>query len=69
MPKFEANMNFYTFKPFCSMKLCNKRATVRFYMELLLSTTTRIATTRKQSLSGATPSASTGMVGNKYTEN
>ena len=32
------------------MKQCNKSATVKFHMELLLTTTTR-----KQSRSGATP--------------
>ena len=50
MPKFEANMNYITPGPPSSMKQCNKNATVKFHMELLLTTTTR-----KQSRSGATP--------------
>ena len=33
MPKFEANMNYC---PPSSMKQCNKSATVKFHMELLL---------------------------------
>ena len=45
MPKFEANMNYIPPSPPSSMKQCNKSATVKFHMELLL----------KQSLSGATP--------------
>ena len=51
MPKFEANMNYIPPNPPSSMKQCNKSATVKFHMELLLTTTTR-----KQSRSGATPS-------------
>ena len=51
MPKFEANMNYIPPSPRSSMKQCNKSATVKFHMELLLTTTTR-----KQSRSGATPS-------------
>ena len=50
MPKFEANMNYIPPSPPGSMKQCNKSATVKFHMELLLTTTTR-----KQSRSGATP--------------
>ena len=50
MPKFEANMNYRPPSPPSSMKQCNKSATVKFHMELLLTTTTR-----KQSRSGATP--------------
>ena len=50
MPKFEANMNCIPSSPPSSMKQCNKSATVKFHMELLLTTTTR-----KQSRSGATP--------------
>ena len=50
MPKFEANMNYILPSPPSSMKQCNKSATVKFHMELLLTTTTR-----KQSRSGATP--------------
>ena len=50
MPKFEANMNYIPPSPPSSMKQCNKSATVKFNMELLLT-----ATTRKQSRSGATP--------------
>ena len=50
MPKFEANMNYIPPSPPSSMKQCNKSATVKFQMELLLTTTTR-----KQSRSGATP--------------
>ena len=50
MPKFEANMNYIPPSPPSSMKHCNKSATVKFHMELLLTTTTR-----KQSRSGATP--------------
>ena len=45
MPKFE----LYTPSPPSSMKQCNKSATVKFHMELLLTTTTR-----KQSRSGGT---------------
>ena len=51
VPKFEANMNYIPPSPPSSMKQCNKSATVKFHMELLLTTTTR-----KQSRSGATPS-------------
>ena len=50
MPKFEANMNYIPPSPPSSMKQCNKSATVKFHMELLLTTTTR-----KQFRSGATP--------------
>ena len=50
MPEFEANMNRIPQSPPSSMKQCNESATVKFYMELLLTTTTR-----KQSCSGATP--------------
>ena len=50
MPKFEANMNNIPVSPPSSMKQCNKSATVKFHMELLLTTTTQ-----KQSRSGATP--------------
>ena len=50
MPKFEANMNYIPPSPPSSMKQRNKSATVKFHMELLLTTTTR-----KQCRSGATP--------------
>ena len=50
MPKFESNMNYIPPSPPSSMKQCNKSATVKFHMELLLTTTTR-----KQSRSGVTP--------------
>ena len=50
MPKFQANMNYIPPSPPSSMKQCNKSATVKFHIELLLTTTTR-----KQSRSGATP--------------
>ena len=50
MPEFEANMNYIPQSPPSSMKQCNKSATVKFHMELLLTTTTR-----KQSCSCATP--------------
>ena len=36
MPKFEANMNYIPPSPPSSMKQCNKSATVKFQMELLL---------------------------------
>ena len=36
MPKFEANMNYIPPIPPSSMKQCNKSATVKFHMELLL---------------------------------
>ena len=36
MPKFEANMNYIPPSPPSSMKQCNKSATVKFHMELLL---------------------------------
>ena len=36
MPKFEANMNYISPSPPSSMKQCNKSATVKFRMELLL---------------------------------
>ena len=51
MPKYEANMNYIPPSPSSSIKQCNKSATVKFHMELLLTTTTW-----KQSRSGATPS-------------
>ena len=47
MPKFEANMNYIPPSPPSSKKQCNKSATVKFHMELLL-----------QFRSGATPSVS-----------
>ena len=50
MPEFEANMNYIPKSPPSFMKQCNKSATVKFHMELLLTTTTR-----KQSCSCATP--------------
>ena len=50
MPNFEENMNYIPPSPPSSMKQCNKSASVKFHMELLFTTTTR-----KQSLSGATP--------------
>ena len=50
MPKFEANMNYIPQSPPRSMKQCNKSATVKFHMELLLTTTSQ-----KQSHSGTTP--------------
>ena len=36
MPKFEANMNYIHPCPSSSMKQCNKSATVKFHMKLLL---------------------------------
>ena len=36
MPKFEANRNYINPSPTSSMKQCNKSATVKFHMELLL---------------------------------
>ena len=36
MPKFEANTNYIHPSPPSSMKQCNKSATVKFHMELLL---------------------------------
>ena len=54
MSKFKANMNYISPGPPNSMKQCNKSATVKFHMELLLTTTTR-----KQSRLGATPAANT----------
>ena len=36
MPKFEANMNYIQPSAPSSMKQCNKSATVKFHMELLL---------------------------------
>ena len=36
MPKFEANINHLPSSPPSSMKQCNKSATVKFHMELLL---------------------------------
>ena len=36
MPKFKANMNYIPPSPPSSMKQCNKSATVKFHMELLL---------------------------------
>ena len=50
MPEFEVNMNCTPQSPPSSMKQCNKSATVKFHMELLLTTTTL-----KQSCSCATP--------------
>ena len=50
MSKFEANMSYIPPSPPSAMKQCNKSATVKFHMELLLT-----ATTRKQSHSSATP--------------
>ena len=50
MPEFEANMSYVPQSPPSSMKQCNKSATVKFHMELLLTTTTH-----KQSCSCATP--------------
>ena len=50
MPKFEANRNYKPPSPPSSMKQCNKSATVKFTLELLLTTMTR-----KQSRNGATP--------------
>ena len=50
MPKFEINMNYIPPSPPSSMKQCNKSVSVKFHMELLLTTTTRM-----QSRSGATP--------------
>ena len=41
MPEFEANMNCISQSPPRSMKQCNKSTTVKFHMELLLTTTTR----------------------------
>ena len=60
MPKFEANMNYIPPSPPSSMKQCNKSATVKFHMELLLTTTTR-----KQSRSGVTPEAVTCIISPK----
>ena len=57
MPKFEANMNYIPPSPPSSMKQCNKSATVKFHMELLLTTTTQ-----KQSRNGATPDTLTCIV-------
>ena len=50
MPELEANMNYIPLSPPSSMKQSKKSATVKFHMELLLTTTTR-----KQSCSCATP--------------
>ena len=36
IPRFEANMNHIPTSPPTSMKQCNKSATIKFYMELLL---------------------------------
>ena len=55
MPKFEANMNYIPPSPPSSVKQCNKNATVKFHVELLLTTFELLTTTRKQSRSGATP--------------
>ena len=41
IPTFEANMNYIPPSPPSSMKQCNKSATVKFHMELLLTTTIR----------------------------
>ena len=56
LSKFEANMNYIPPSPPSSMKQCNKSATVKFHMELLLTTTTL-----KQSRSGATPTQMQGL--------
>ena len=48
VPKFEAKLNYIPPSPPNSMKKCNKSATVKFHMELLLTTT------RKQSRCGVT---------------
>ena len=50
MPKFETNMTYIPPSPPSSMKQCNKRATVKFHMELFLTTT-------KQSRSGVNPTS------------
>ena len=50
MPEFEANMNYIPPSPPSSMKQCNKSATVKFHMELILTTKTH-----KQSCNCATP--------------
>ena len=50
MPIFEANMNYIPTSPPGSMKQCNKSATVKFHIELLLTTASL-----KQYRSGATP--------------
>ena len=36
MPKFEENINYIHASPPCSMKQCNKSATVKYHTELLL---------------------------------
>ena len=48
--KFKANMNCIPTSPPSSMKQCNKSATIKFRMELLMTTMIR-----KHSCSGATP--------------
>ena len=40
MPNFEANINYIPTSPPRSTKHCNKSATVKFHMELLLNGTT-----------------------------
>ena len=50
LPRLEANMNYVPTGPPSPMKQSNKIASVKFHIELLLTTTTR-----KQSRSGATP--------------
>ena len=50
MPEFEVNMNYLPPSTPGSMKQCNKSATAKFHIELLLTTTTR-----KQSRGGVTP--------------
>ena len=50
MPIYEANMDYIPPSPPTSIKQCNKSDTVKFHMELLLTTTTR-----RQSRSGETP--------------
>ena len=57
MPKFEANMNYIPPSPPSSMKKCNKSATVKFHMELLL-----ILRPGSKSGSGATPHVALRMV-------
>ena len=60
MPKFETNMNYTPPSPPSSTKQCNKSATVKFHMELLLTTTTR-----KQSRSVAIPNTRRSIRGGK----
>ena len=54
IPQFEANMNYISPSPPSFMKQCNKSATLKFHMELLLTRKQASTTTRKQSCSGAT---------------